>query len=148
MLIPIGQEDSTVRRHPWVTYGLLALNVFFFLVTSATGPGGAWRNAVMTKIDEMVAYFNERPYLELPPDLVASQDPSSIALARMAHTINANAVILNNLIVDFSDAWGFYGAGAVRVDPSNLLFNTGSKFGGTVLTARPSDPPQPVRVAW
>jgi hypothetical protein len=58
------------------------------------------------------------------------------------------AVILNNLIVDFSDAWGFYGAGAVRVDPSNLLFNTGSKFGGTVLTARPTDPPQPVRVAW
>jgi membrane associated rhomboid family serine protease len=69
MLIPIGQEDSTVRRHPWVTYALLALNTFFFLVTSAAGPGVAWRNAVMSKINDMVAYFNERPYLELPPDL-------------------------------------------------------------------------------
>jgi hypothetical protein len=23
MLIPIGQEDSIVRRQPWVSYGLL-----------------------------------------------------------------------------------------------------------------------------
>jgi hypothetical protein len=69
MLIPIGQEDATVRRHPWVTYALLAANTLFFLVTSATGPGVAWRHAVMSKIDEMVTYFNARPYLELPPDL-------------------------------------------------------------------------------
>jgi membrane associated rhomboid family serine protease len=69
MLIRIGPEDSTVRRHPWVTYALLAANTLFFLVTSATGPGVAWRHAVMAKIDDMVAYFNERPYLELPPDL-------------------------------------------------------------------------------
>ena len=27
MLIPIGQEDSIVRRQPWVSYGLLAANV-------------------------------------------------------------------------------------------------------------------------
>jgi membrane associated rhomboid family serine protease len=71
MLIPIGPEDSTVRRHPWVTYALLAANTLFFLVTSATGPGVAWRHAVMAKIDDMVAYFNERPYLELPPALAA-----------------------------------------------------------------------------
>jgi membrane associated rhomboid family serine protease len=71
MLIPIGQEDSTVRRQPWVTYALLATNVLFFLITSATGPGTAWRNAVMAKIDEMVTYFNQRPYLELPPELAA-----------------------------------------------------------------------------
>src|SRR6187549_728921 len=71
MLIPIGQEDATVRRHPWVTYALLAANTLFFLITSATGPGVAWRHAVMAKIDDMVAYFNERPYLELPPSLAA-----------------------------------------------------------------------------
>jgi membrane associated rhomboid family serine protease len=74
MLIPIGQEDSIVRRQPWVSYALLAINVLFFLVTSATGPGVAWRNAVVARIDEMVAYFNERPYLQLPPDLAALCD--------------------------------------------------------------------------
>ncbi|OLC46825.1 MAG: hypothetical protein AUH43_13140 [Acidobacteria bacterium 13_1_40CM_65_14] len=41
--------------------------------------------------------------VELPPDLVTSQDPSSIALARMAHTINANAIILNNLMFTHLD---------------------------------------------
>ena len=73
MLIPIGQEDSTVRRHPWVTYALLAANTLFFLVTSATGPGMAWRNAVMAKINDMVTYFNERPYLELPAEVEAQR---------------------------------------------------------------------------
>ena len=41
--------------------------------------------------------------VEVPPDLVTSQDPSTIALARMAHTINANAVILNNLMFTHLD---------------------------------------------
>ncbi len=74
MLIPIGQEDSIVRRQPWVSYGLLAANVLFFLMTSAAGPGAAWRNEVVAKINEMVVYFQERPYLRLPPDLAALCD--------------------------------------------------------------------------
>ena len=34
---------------------------------------------------------------------LSAQDPSSIALARMAHTINANAIILNNLMFTHLD---------------------------------------------
>jgi SAM-dependent methyltransferase len=41
--------------------------------------------------------------IDLPADVLASRDPSSLALAQVAHTINANAVILNNLMFTHLD---------------------------------------------
>jgi O-antigen chain-terminating methyltransferase len=41
--------------------------------------------------------------IDLPAEVLASRDPSSFALTRMAHTINANAVILNNLMFTHLD---------------------------------------------
>ncbi len=69
MLIPIGQEDATVRRQPWVSYGLIVANLVVFLLTAMAGPGAQWRSEVRGKIQEIAGYFNERPYLQLPPDL-------------------------------------------------------------------------------
>src|SRR5262245_64001330 len=31
--IPIGNENSTVRRLPWITFSIMALNVLIFYVT-------------------------------------------------------------------------------------------------------------------
>ena len=33
MFIPIGNENSTVRRLPWVTFIIMALNVLIYYVT-------------------------------------------------------------------------------------------------------------------
>ena len=33
MFIPIGNENSTVRRLPWITFGIMALNVLIYYVT-------------------------------------------------------------------------------------------------------------------
>jgi SAM-dependent methyltransferase len=41
--------------------------------------------------------------IDLPADVLVSRDPSSLALAQVAHTINANAVILNNLMFTHLD---------------------------------------------
>jgi SAM-dependent methyltransferase len=41
--------------------------------------------------------------IDLPAGVLASRDPSSLALAQVAHTINANAVILNNLMFTHLD---------------------------------------------
>ena len=41
--------------------------------------------------------------IDLPAELLASRDASSVALAQVAHTINANAVILNNLMFTHID---------------------------------------------
>jgi SAM-dependent methyltransferase len=41
--------------------------------------------------------------IDLPADVLASRDASSVVLAQIAHTINANAVILNNLMFTHLD---------------------------------------------
>jgi hypothetical protein len=39
----------------------------------------------------------------LPAEVLASRDPSAVALAQVAHTVNANAAILNNLMFTYLD---------------------------------------------
>ncbi|HEY2150844.1 MAG TPA: class I SAM-dependent methyltransferase [Vicinamibacterales bacterium] len=41
--------------------------------------------------------------VDLPAEVLTSTDPTSTALARIAHTINANAVVLNNLMFTHLD---------------------------------------------
>jgi SAM-dependent methyltransferase len=41
--------------------------------------------------------------VEIPGEILASKDPSALALARVAHAVSANAVILNNLMFTHLD---------------------------------------------
>lgn len=69
LLIPIGQENRTVRRHPLVSYGIIALNVAAFLACLAASPGADWTREMDARWREMIVYLIEHPYLELPPIL-------------------------------------------------------------------------------
>ena len=41
--------------------------------------------------------------IDLPASVIAAGDPTSTALVHVAHTVNANAVILNNLLFTHLD---------------------------------------------
>ena len=69
LIIPLGNENSTVRRHPWVTYGLLALNIAVALLAALGGPGPQVRSRLNAKMNEIGELIDERPYLSLPRDL-------------------------------------------------------------------------------
>ena len=66
MLIPIGHDQSTVRRMPWVTLGIMAAcGVAFVLTLIAPGDEPAVREAELRAVEYAVAH----PYLELEPQL-------------------------------------------------------------------------------
>lgn len=69
MLLPIGQEENQVRRHPWVSYALIGLNIVVFLLLLPLQPGPEWARELDSKWEEMIGYLAERPYLALPPIL-------------------------------------------------------------------------------
>lgn len=69
MLLPIGQEENQVRRQPWVSYGLIGLNLAVFLLLLPLRPGPQWEREFEGGWAEMIDYLRERPYLELPPIL-------------------------------------------------------------------------------
>lgn len=65
MIIPIGHEHTTVRRHPWVTFSIMGLCTFAFLLSTIAVSGQA---SLEQRLERFVEYFLEHPYLELDRD--------------------------------------------------------------------------------
>lgn len=66
LILPIAQENSTVRRVPWVTAGLIALNFLALVTLSAAGDG---REAFRQRLTEFLHYLGSHPYLSPPPEI-------------------------------------------------------------------------------
>jgi membrane associated rhomboid family serine protease len=67
MIIPYGHEHSTVRRLPWVSFGLMGLCAAVFLVISlAADTGGTEADRDFT---ELFQFLSSHPYLEVGPEL-------------------------------------------------------------------------------
>lgn len=81
LLIPIGRDDAEIRRHAWVSYTLIALNVLAFLLTAV-----AMRPAVMQSLgvtwDSAFQFYVRHPYLKAPPalaELLTAEDVQELS---------------------------------------------------------------------
>jgi len=85
MLIPIGHDSGTVRRQPWVTWGLMAACLAVFLYTNPLGHDVSIRH--QRKVMEAIGFFSEHPYLippsELEPHLGGNWEEERGALLEM-----------------------------------------------------------------
>ncbi|HEU4887085.1 MAG TPA: rhomboid family intramembrane serine protease [Thermoanaerobaculia bacterium] len=74
LLIPIGRDDAEIRRHAWVSYTIIALNLVAFLLTAV-----AMRPAVMQSMagewESAFQFYVQHPYLRPPPDLTELLTP-------------------------------------------------------------------------
>jgi membrane associated rhomboid family serine protease len=73
LLIPIAQEDNVVRRVPWVSIAILALNFVVFLGLSAAESGQQGR--VEQALQRFFAYLEKHPQLEVAPELAERLRP-------------------------------------------------------------------------
>ena len=65
MLIPLGHEQRSVRRLPWVTFAIMGLCVVVFLLTF---PGERrYEREAGERLQELFRYFVEHPYLDKGP---------------------------------------------------------------------------------
>ncbi len=68
ILLPIGRDDAEIRRHAWVSYVVIALNVLAFVaVETATRASKMVR--LQLEFGKAGQYLMARPYLELPEEL-------------------------------------------------------------------------------
>jgi membrane associated rhomboid family serine protease len=81
LLLPIGLDETRVSRLPWVSITLLALNVAVWLALAIAGGGDGDADA---RLREVVAYWRERTYLELPEELERRTGLSAEELARFS----------------------------------------------------------------
>jgi membrane associated rhomboid family serine protease len=66
MLIPIGHEETTVRRGPWVTLTIIGLCLVVFVLT-AIAPSGEER--IANREREAIEFYLDHPYLQLDREL-------------------------------------------------------------------------------
>ncbi len=64
MFIPIGLDQTSVRRLPWVSIAIIAANLAVFLVVNASVKGVAEDTARRSR--ELMQYWSQHPYLALP----------------------------------------------------------------------------------
>jgi membrane associated rhomboid family serine protease len=79
VFLPIGLDETRLSRLPWVSITLLALNVLAFAATAASSAD----DELESRFDELVAYWSERPHLELPEELGRRFDLDADRLAEL-----------------------------------------------------------------
>ncbi len=62
MIIPIGQTDATVRRLPWVTFGIMILCFLAFVGT--LGQTHSLQRQAAESLGDAIRYWTQHPYLE------------------------------------------------------------------------------------
>ena len=67
LLVPLGNEQSTVRRLPWVTFSIMAINALVFF---GTLPATAQQNSDWSKARSQVDVFvRDHPEIETDPEV-------------------------------------------------------------------------------
>ncbi len=67
IILPIGRDESTIQRHAWISYGIIAANVLMLLVTTMMFSLGI--GETRTAFGNAVSYVADHPYLTIPPAL-------------------------------------------------------------------------------
>jgi membrane associated rhomboid family serine protease len=73
VFVPIGLDQTTVRRLPWVSFAIIALNFVVFLAV-----GAQVRNAeeeITRRGQEVMAYWGLHPYLAFPTKMLPAGMP-------------------------------------------------------------------------
>lgn len=84
LVIPISQERSTVRRHPWVSYAVMALCFTSYLLVDWFG-GQRQRQVELEKAEqELFESLARAPFLAVPPGVAPFLPPETLAQIALA----------------------------------------------------------------
>ncbi|MFZ5788211.1 MAG: rhomboid family intramembrane serine protease, partial [Acidobacteriota bacterium] len=87
MLIPIGHDQQEVRRLPWVTFAIIALNLVVFLGTGTTGD--ELQRGAAEAAQRAFEYLAEHPYLEVPDEFMRRIAPGERSREQLQLIIEA-----------------------------------------------------------
>jgi len=125
LLIPIGHEDQRVTRLPWVTIGLVTVNVAIFLFTLPLVNHQAAETRL--RVREAVQFASEHPYLRLPEEFADAGPAMRPPPGLSAEILSEEQARLDRLVKDFRSALGisvFHTYGYIPAEPHLLALFT------------------------
>ncbi len=75
IIIPLSHESGQVQRWPYITIGILALNVLLYIVTVFVAP--QTQKKFERELDDFFQYYTRHPYLEIPEETL-EKIPSNV----------------------------------------------------------------------
>jgi membrane associated rhomboid family serine protease len=83
LVIPVAQEQNVVRRHPWIAYAIVILNVVVFVAFALAGNGAEKLETAQKARHEAMEMLARHPYLIVPAALVSTlPEETRVALGR------------------------------------------------------------------
>src|SRR5271154_1603103 len=76
MFIPVGQENNEVRRHPWVSYAIILLNVL--VAIPVFHQDTVESQELERRARAADEYLSKHPYLAIPEALVRFYSPADL----------------------------------------------------------------------
>jgi len=64
IILPLGHEQMEAQRLPYITIGIVILNVAIFLITAVVAP--QTDRELMERGEELIGYYFDHLYLDLP----------------------------------------------------------------------------------
>jgi membrane associated rhomboid family serine protease len=141
MFIPIGLDQTSVRRLPWVSFSIIAINLVVFLAVSVAVHSA--EEAISRRGRAVTSYWTQHPYLEfptrmLPKELSESQREQIRLLSEAAKSVAGRAPEsedqrreaqweLDGLVDRFQEALAYHpfrAWGLVPAHPKALAFLT------------------------
>jgi membrane associated rhomboid family serine protease len=89
LIIPVGQEHCEVRRQPWVSYGIVTLNVLIFLFLWISSMHSDVPARFEAKAKEVTEYLVRNPHLSVPPELAAFYGHRALQLLDQARQVSS-----------------------------------------------------------
>jgi membrane associated rhomboid family serine protease len=111
ILLPIGRDDAEIRRHAWVSYVIIGLNVLAFLITVAI-EHGPHMTTTESRWSETINFLLARPYLRVPASL--KEVLNDEALAQLEERRRAAAVPEGALVRSEQEQLNHLAEGAVE----------------------------------
>ncbi|GAK58280.1 rhomboid family protein [Candidatus Vecturithrix granuli] len=110
IIFPLSHERMEAQRFPYVTLGIVLLNVFFYIITVLVAPKTQMEHYEHEV--ELVSYYLYHSYLELPTETYQKLSPGNIQqidiMKRMQSPdtlgqLNQNPALLNDILQDMQE---------------------------------------------
>jgi membrane associated rhomboid family serine protease len=86
LIVPVGLQESEVRRQPWVSIAIMALMVAGFAFLGPPSQGEGWGDRVEGKIRLLENFLLEHPYLNASPEVAPLLSAGARAEVRRRQT--------------------------------------------------------------
>ena len=107
IILPVGHEKMEAQRFPYVTLGIIILNVFIF-VTTHYGIAPKSQGELYYRESDLIGYYMEHPNLDFPEETFRKLSPNLLGTHKKRISVNRRITIQRIDVVEPKTGAAFF----------------------------------------